>query len=320
MRATRRRLLQLPLLAAVVGCTPDPTVHGTPVATPEPIVPTRSAEASAVATWVTEFAELIDVVSDSAADWGADDTQVAWLAALTSQSAAHLSRVVTESPVTGGSTAFPVPDSTSAALPAPATPEEALSSITTKVTAGTPVMQTALASASNGSERLFHASIAAAVSGSLNPALPPADGGAEPAPFPDPDMPGSLGVALGHVWALIRGLELGLGKLDRSDDLREAGTQRLDSARVLRNTLLAALDGEPPEVETWELPNPMSAPDEIRSAWAVLEANMLDALGVLVAADGPGSAGWLESMLGQVPWVHRWGGRLPHWPGWVATK
>lgn len=320
MRATRRSLLHLPLLAAVVGCTPDPTVSGIPGAVPEPISPTRSAEATALTTWVAELAGLVDVVAASAATWGADDVHVAWLTALASQSDAHLARLVTEDPVVGGPTAFPLPSATPTAPPGPATPEEAVAVITAKVGDGTPVLLASLASAKTGAERLFDASLATATAGSLNPALPPIEGGVEPSPFPDPDLPESLGVALSHVWALIRGVELGLGRLDRSDDLWKAGTQRLDSARVLRNTLLAALGGEPPQVETWSLPNDMRTADEIRTAWAVLETNMLEALGVLVAADAQDAGVWQEAMLGQIPWVHRWGGRLSHWPGWVVTS
>lgn len=319
MRATRRTLLQLPLLAAVVGCTPDPTVHGTPGDAPEPVAPTRSPESSAVATWVAEFGALVDVVSGSAGAWGADDAQVAWLTALSSQSAAHLSRVEALDPVIGGPAVFPTSDLTIAAETAPTTPDEAAALIAAKVADGAPVLQAAMAADGDGASRLFHASIATAAAGSLNAARPPTEGGAEPSPFPDPDPAASLAVALSHVWALLRGLELGLGRLDRSDDLQAVGRQRLDGARDIRNTLLAALSGEPPEVEEWTLPNAMGTPEEILAAWAVLEARLLDALGVLVAANGERSQQWMDAMLAQVPWVHRWGGRLPHWPGWVAT-
>lgn len=319
MRATRRNLLQLPLLVALVGCTPDPTVHGTPGDAPEPVAPTRSPEASAVATWVAELSALVEVVSGSAGDWGADDVQVAWLAALSSQSAAHLSRVEAQNPVVGGPAVFPTSATTVAAEAAPSTPDEAVAAIAAKVGDGASVLQAAVAADADGASRLFHASIATAAAGGLDTARPPAEGGAEPAPFPDRALPATLALALSHVWALLRGLELGLGRLDRSDELQEAGRQRLDSARDIRNALLAALSGEPPEVEEWSLPNAMGTPGEILAAWAVLEASLLDALGVLVAADGEDPQQWLDAMLGQVPWVHRWGGRLPHWPGWVAA-
>lgn len=320
MRPTRRSLFQLPLIAVVAGCTNDPTIRGNPGSVPEPVAPTRSAGAAAVAAWVEGFAAVVDAVAGSAAAWGADDVHVAWVAALQAQCAAHLSRVVAADPVTGGSTAFPVPSEPPAAAPLPTTPVEALATITAAVSTGAPVLHDAVVAGTSAQERLFHASVASAATASLSPALPPADGGVEPAPFDGPDLPGALGIALSHVWALINALELGLGRLSRSDALQVAGTQRLDSARVLRNSLLAALPGEPPAVQTWALPNAMSTAAEIRAAWGVLETRVLDGLGVAVSAEDGGSAEWLEAMLGQVAWVHRWGGRLPYWPGWVATS
>lgn len=319
MRATRRRFLHLPVLAAVAGCTPDPTVHGTPGDAPAPTPATRSDEAEAVATWVSGFADAVGGVAASSTNWGADETQVQWLAALQSQCAAHLSRVDTADPVIGGPTVFPAPSAPASAAPSPETVEEALAAVAAGVADGLPVLRAAIASDTDGAARLFHASMATAATGSLNPARPPVEGGAEPSPFPDPDPATALDMALTYVWVLIRGLELGLGRLPRESDLQESGRLRLDSAKTLRNELLAALTGDPPEVDTWNLPNAMSTTDEIRTAWAELEVGVLDALGVLVASGEPEWAAWLDAMLAQVPWVHQWGGRLPHWPGWVAT-
>ncbi|MDO5735421.1 MAG: hypothetical protein Q4P15_02995 [Propionibacteriaceae bacterium] len=318
MRSTRRRIIQLPLLAVVAGCTPSPIISGTPGSAPEPVVPTRSAAAEAVAVWVGEFAELIDAMADSAVTWGADDQYVAWLTALQSQSSAHLARVVSVDPVIGGSTDFPVPSPTAAA-PAPTTAAEALAALTATASEGMAVLESAVTSSEDGQERLFLASIATATSASLVPALPPADGGSEPAPFDVPDLGVAFTIALTHVWVLIQALEIGLGRLPRQHPLLEAGTQRLDSARVMRNRLLAALTGEPPQMQTWQLPNALSTPEEIRTAWGVLENNVLDALGTVVAADAQSPVEWLEQMLTQVDRVHQWGARLPHWPGWVPA-
>ncbi len=321
MRATRRSLLQLPLLAAVAvaGCAPDPTIQGSPGNAAEPVPPTRRPENAAVATWVGEFAELLAVLAKQPTSWGAQEAQIVWLGALQAQSSAHLSRMVAEDPVLGGPTAFPV-SSTPPEMPPPATPDEVLATVTAKVAEGAPILAAAVASASSGPERLFHASIATAAAASLTPVLPPVDGGADPAFFEDPAMPAALQVSLSHAWALIRGLELGLGRLAGDHPLHELGAARLIGVKEVRNRLLAALTGEPPEVRTWALPGAMLTPEEISAAWAVLEADMCDAFGVIVAADSSGSTTWLEAMLAQVPWVHQWGGRLPHWPGWVAAS
>ncbi len=268
--------------------------------------------------WVAGFATLVDGLASTATAWGADGTSAAWITALQEQSSAHLSRVVTANPVTGGPPVFPTPIVRAGPGPTAATPEEALAFITDEVTAGMPILRAGLNAASLGQDRLFHASLATAAAASLTPAFPPVDGGAAPAPFRDPDAPDARAVALGHARALIRGLELGLGRLS-SDELEAAGTERLDAARRLRNTLIASLPDDLPEVDVWAFPNPMTTPTEIATAWALLESNLLDAYGVLTAADGSGAEGWLDLMLEQVIWVHRWGGRLPYWPGWVAT-
>ncbi len=319
MRATRRRILQLSLLGAVVGCTPDPTVGGTPGTAAEPAVPTRTAEAEAVAVWVERHAVLVDALAAAPDSWGADELHAIWIAALQGQTATHASRVTAENPVVGGPTAFPVPSPTTTPPPPATTPAEAVAALTASVADGVPAALAALLAADTASGRLFYASLATASTAGLSPGLPPIEGGAAPAPFADPDIDASVAVALSHAWALLRGLELGLGRLPSSDALHPAGVERFDSARVLRNRLLAVLTGDVPDVQVWDLPNAMSTAVEIRAAWAVLENNLLNAVAGLTAADDSVGAGWLQDMLGQVGWVHRWGGRLSHWPGWVAS-
>ena len=319
MRATRRGLLWLPVLATVAGCTPDPTVGGTPGSAPEPVKPTRSPQDEAAASWVERYANLVDALAVSPASWGADEVHATWITALQAQCRAHVSRVVAEDPVIGGPTAFPAPSPSAPPPTAATTPAEAVAALTASVAEGAPALQAAMAAADGASSRLFHASIAVASAAGLTPGLPPVEGGAEPSPFDDPDVNASLGVALSHVWALLRGLELGLGRLDSSDALQEAGAGRFDSARVLRNRLLAEIKGEVPDVAVWALPNAMSTAAEIRVSWAVLEDNVLNALAGLAAADDADGAAWLQATLEQVAWVHRWGGRISHWPGWVPA-
>ena len=308
------------MVGAVAGCAPDPTVRGTPGSAPEPVVPTRTTEAEAAAVWVEQFAAMVAALLDSVRSWGADEVHTTWLTALQAQSTAHLSRVVTEDPVIGGHTVFPVVDSMEPPTLTVTSQEEAVAALTATVAQGAPLLLAATDAADSAPERLFYASVAAAATGSLSPALPPTEGGAEPAPFEAAPVDDALAVALSHVWAMVRGVELGLGRLSSSDELQKAGVARLDGVRGLRNELLAALSGDVPDVQVWELPNAMSTVAEIRAAWAVLEANLLGALGALAATTGTADTPWLDSMLGQVAWVHRWGGRLPHWPGWVVTS
>ncbi len=321
MPCTRRSLLQLPVLAVVAtGCASSPVIVGTPGDVPASVPPTRSAEAEAVATWVERFAALVDGLSLTSAAWAPDETSLVWITALQDQASAHLSRVVTADPVTGGPTVFPAQGPQATSSPSPATLEEALVLLTDEVAIGLPILRTGLTAASVGQDRLFHASLATAVTASLAPTLPPMEGGAAPAPFDDPDVSHTTRAALEHARALIRGLELGLGRLPSSDALSEAGTERLDAVRRLRNTLIASLPDDLPEIDVWQFPNDMATSAEILGAWAVLESNLLDAFGVLTAADSSGAADWLDLMLGQVPWVHRWSGQLPYWPGWVSPS
>lgn len=318
MRATRRSLLLLPLTGVLAGCSPSPVVQGRPGEAPKPRVPVRSSDAAAVAGWVASFAALTDALARSTASWAAEPVHITWMTALQTQLQAHMSRVVSADPVTGGPMVFPAPD-LSAAPPAASTPAEVLALITAEVASGLPILVAGMTASALGQERLLHASLATAANASLIAALPPTDGGAGPAPFEDPDVADALAIALGHVRALVHALEVGLGRLSSDDDLAVGANERLAIIRVLRNTVLAEMDGDLPEVDAWELPNAMSTPQEIRSAWASLETNILNGLGGLVAADGTAAQTWLDAMLAQVPWVHRWGGQLQHWPGWVAT-
>lgn len=318
MRATRRTLLRLPLVLVIAGCASSPVIVGESGEVPAPEPPTRSDEAAAVADWLAGFAAVVDGLAVSAQAWGADAAGLAWLVALQEQSTAHLSRVVAEDPVFGGPTAFPTPSAS--ALTPPATPAEALELLIQEVAAGTPLLREGHVAASDGQGRLFYASLTVAINASAMPALPPVAGGAGPAPFDGGDDSAALAAALGHARALISALELGLGRLSSSDDLQAAGSQRLDSAKALRNDLIANMEGDLPEVAQWEVPNAMSTAAEIMAAWALLEDNLMKSFGALTAADSSRADAWLDAMLEQIPWIHRWGGQLPHWPGWADAS
>ena len=281
--------------------------------------PTRNPETETVAVWVAGFASLTDELLATADVWMASEADRVWLAALQGQSAAHLARLDAEDPVFGGPPVFTTPTPSLDATATVVDGAEALAAVSAAVTAGTPTLQSALEAADTQQQRLLVVALMTASTASLTPSLPPYEGPTAPSPFAEVAASEALAISLGHARALIRGLELGLGRLATDDALQVPGAERLGVARQLRNALLENMAGELPEVDNWTWPNAMVTAAEIQSAWAVLETNLLDALSVLTAAGDPSGAGWEAALLGQVPWVHRWGGQLPYWPGWVAT-
>ena len=122
-------------------------------------------------------------------------------------------------------------------------------------------------------------------------------------------------MALRHLWALLHGLELGLGRLPRGHELRGYAHSRLPSAREERNELRDLISGEPPlQPVSLRMPTSMTTLDEIQEGWAVLERGVLDGYGRLTAVD----PAWLPRMQAQVPRIQSLGGQLPHWPGWTG--
>ncbi|WP_185975674.1 DUF4439 domain-containing protein [Tessaracoccus rhinocerotis] len=309
MRSTRRGLLALAagLPAAVLAaCSPSPIVTGGPSApfSPTPTGPVQSPGAARAADWTTRLRALVGTAPAQDADWAA---------AVTAQADAHLVRLDAADPL--------VPDAepvfTPSPAPAPTTApfEDALAALLAE---GADLFGELVTDAQSQPERLLHASLAAAAAGLRNRALAPVPGEGTPIRFPETSLDGSLLVALSHVWALLHGLEVGLGRLPEGD-VHDAARRRLAEAREQRNHLRAAVDGDSPEQEVaYEMPNPMTTPEEITDALAVLEQGLLDALARLVATGTEGTD-WLQEMLQQVPQVQAWGGRLPHWPGWAQV-
>ena len=127
----------------------------------------------------------------------------------------------------------------------------------------------------------------------------------------------SLPVLLGHVWALIYGLGVGLGKLPKDDPLHAVGAARLTQARELRNQLRAELGAATPEQPAaFDLPTAMDSPASIREAWGLLEVHVLNSYARLVAADS--DPRWRIAMRNQVQPVQATGTALTWWPGWLA--
>lgn len=155
--------------------------------------------------------------------------------------------------------------------------------------------------------RLLYISCAAATLALQDQRVLPGEGGS---PSPLDGVRGERELVLSHMWALIYGMELGLGRLPAKDPLRELLRQRLAAARTLREAIVGD-EPAPPQPASFQMPNPMSTPAEIHTAWGHLEANLLEAL-VLRAANRPEDAHWVA----QVAAVHAAGGRVPRWPGW----
>ncbi|GAB3822417.1 hypothetical protein GCM10028820_32950 [Tessaracoccus terricola] len=309
MLSTRRGVLALfgalPGVA-LAGCAPSPVVTGGPSApfSPTPTDPVQAPGAARAAAWTTEVLALLATAPEAEAEWAA---------AATVQAQVHLARLDSADPLVPEAepvfTTPPAPDA------APADFDAALEAL---LGDGVELFTGLVGAAGTQPERLLHASLAAAAAGLRNRSLPPVPGEGEPIRFPETTFEGSLLVALSHVWALLHGLEVGLGRLS-DGDTRDAAATRLASARQLRNDLRAAVEGESPEQEVaYELPNAMATAEEVRAGLALLEEGVLDALARLVAS-GPEGDRWVAPMLRQVPRVQSWGGPLPHWPGWARV-
>lgn len=322
MAFPRRRLLTVGAaagLSALAGCVPDPTITGAPqpVWTPSPTAPVQSPGAASASTAVARMQAWVQAASAASPTWtDAPAGSAESLARVEAQCTTHLDRLLALDPL--------VPDTerifevASPPSTAPSSHAEAAAALTAVVQQSEKELADAVAKATTQPERLLFASVAAATRAALVPALAGAESKASPIRFPDGAAEASVAVALTHVFALVNGLEVGLGRLPAKDPLLTAGTARLAQARQLRLDLRDAA-AEPVEQEVaYELPTAMQTPADIRSGWGVLELRVLDALGRLVATGPPGKAStWLEPMLAQVAKVQGWGGTIPLWPGWV---
>ncbi|MFV0429867.1 MAG: hypothetical protein ACK5KO_10645 [Arachnia sp.] len=314
MRLSRRHLVALApgLLAA---CAPDPTVDGSPrdpfvAPTPDQSTLTRQA-ATAVAT----LDALAVEIASGAASWAEDPAPwVDWAAAVRAQCQAHLSRLLALDPLAGGDPVYEaVPDP----VPAPPDTDRAAAAIAEVTAAARDQVVDAAAKESSQPLRLALASIATAIAAAAARSLPPVESPAVPVPFATAQRETSLVIALSRVWALIQGVERGLGVVN-DDALADAGRRRLVSAKQLRNALRAEIDGPAPRQDVaYEMPNAMSSDQEIRAAWAQLELGVLEGWARLVAADDQAPAPRIAGMIGAVAQVQAFGGRLPWWPGWA---
>ncbi|HSO69320.1 MAG TPA: hypothetical protein VLQ67_06735, partial [Arachnia sp.] len=302
------------VLAALLltGCGLDPTISQPSLPAPEPDPsPSQSAEAAEATAAV---AGLVSAIEAGRSAQDAPASFPAWADAAVAALGAVLDRLRAADPVAGGEPVFELPPPSPATL-APAGLAESLAGAST---AAEDSLRRAALAAEAQPLRLLYASAACASRGLATVGAAPVEGGAEPRHFQGTTVAASLPIALSHSWALIYGLGVGIGRLDRDDPLRGLGTARLATAKELRNELRDALPGAAPvQPATFDLPTAMTTSDEIRAGWGALELGLLEGLGRLVAAGGPGRERWLELMLGAVDSVGGMGWPLPHWPGWV---
>ena len=309
MRCGRRAVLAALLVA---GCGLDPTISQPSLPAPEPDpTPSQTAEAAEAAAAV---AGLVAAIEAGRSAEGAPATYPAWADAAVTALGAVLDRLRAADPVAGGEPVFDLPPH-SPETPPPAGLEESLAAASTA--AETSLRRAALAAQAQPL-RLLYASAACTSRGLTTVGAAPVEGEAEPRHFQGTTVAASLPIALSHSWALIYGLGVGIGRLDGDDPLRDLGTARLATAKELRNELRNALPGVAPvQPATFELPTAMTTSEEIRAGWGALELGLLEGLGRLVAAGGPGRERWLELMVGAADSVGAMGRPLPHWPGWV---
>lgn len=316
MPITRRAALAV-LALGVTGCAGSPVVVGDPATAPVPTEPppppepTRSATADAAHVAVAELRALLDALLHSP-HWDAQE----WTTAAIAQADGHLARLSVEDPLSGAEQeeAFEVQIG---AAHQPSDPIVAVNRLNDTVARTVDAAERAAADAETPEQRLLYSSLATSVLGLHNQTIAPIEGDAAPRSLQDTTVEASLPVLLGHVWALIYGIGVGLGKLPKDDPLHAVGAARLTQARELRNQLRAELGAATPEQPAaFDLPTAMDSPASIREAWGLLEVHVLNSYARLVAADP--DPRWRIAMRNQVQPVQATGTALTWWPGWLA--
>lgn len=167
--------------------------------------------------------------------------------------------------------------------------------------------------------RLLYASILATGVAVSNPGARPIDQAAEPGYFQDITAQSSIQVALSHVWALIYGLEVGLGRLSSDSDLADPAQQRLNTAKQLRNEYLAQLSEPAKQEPAYELPTAMSDESQIAEGWRVLEGQLAEAQVRLAATDSELLDQRVTEMTSGINQARTRGYQFGYWPGWAKT-
>lgn len=306
---TRRAALTA-LVLTVSGCAASPVIDGTPALAPSSPAPTQAPQDSATQSALTQLAALLETLVALPA-WTEQD----WVRKAAQQVDAHLALLSLPDPL---SQAKQEPFVVEPAAPTtPATADEADKQLDALLKECVTALDASAAEAAEPELRLAWASAATATAALRDRSVSPSVGGPEPQHLVTPTREAGLEVAISHAWALVYGLGVGLGRLDRSDPLYDLGTARLAQAKKLRNELRAAFEGDVPEQPaSFELPTDMDDSSAIKSGWATLETNLLNGYATLVAADD--SKKWRSRMQGQIKPLHALGAEIGTWPGWVA--
>lgn len=284
-----RRSVMLGAALGLAGCAGDPTIVVPDGTAPrvrgsdEPVQAPLMARAASLAAGVLE-----QVRSEQSGSWRD---------AATAQCEAQLARFNSMSP-------YAEPDPI---FSPPAASATDLGGAVSTATAGLVVCAD---EADTVADRLLFLSAAAATAGLADTSSVPAEGGS---PAFVETLDGQRQVALRHAWALVHGLEVGLGRLAVEEPLRAELGARLATAKALRNEIRDGFEGvAPSQPAAFALPTVMSDVASIREGWGALEVRLLEGL-VLLAADEPGGEPlWPE----QVAQAQAAGGRIPRWPGW----
>lgn len=316
MSVSRRRILALGAVLPLVACAPDPSISGGPGApwSMQPTDPVQPPELARAGSVVAGVRDGVAAIKRAAPQWDPPGDVGQWADPCTRMFQSQLARLRSASAFTEPDPRFDLPPSTD---PDVGTTESGADAwLGAAIDGATADLADLALEADDQPMRLLFTSLAVALEGVRNRSIQPVPGPAVPVRFAETGPSSAMEVALSHTWALVRGLEVGLGRLGPDDPLAALGTRRLDDARLLRNHLRDSADEIPPQAVAYELPNAMSDPLLIRQGWGVLEEKLLGALCRLFIATGEPE--WLGTALEQVPSVHAVGRPLPYWPGWVS--
>ncbi len=302
----------LPLAA----CAPDPAISGGPEAvwSMEPTNPVQQPALSEATEIVAAMRDGVAAIKRAAPTWDPPGDVGQWADPSTRMLRSYLDRLRSTSVFSEPDPHFELPPASEPMVGATEAHAEAWLADT--IAGATADLRSLAQGTDDQPLRLVFISVAAGLAGTADRTIQPVPGPAVPVRFAETGPNSAVEVALTHTWALIRGLEVGLGRLGSEDPLTALGTRRMDSARVLRNELRDSTDESPEQGVDYELPTTMADPQEIRQGWGVLEENLLGALCRLFIATT--ASEWFDAAIEQVAHVQAAGRPLPYWPGWVS--
>lgn len=317
MPTSRRRFLVGLGLIPMAACAPDPTIVGGPEAlwSPEPTAPVLGEAADAASLLIAELIDGAQTIRAAAATWDPAGDLSQWADAVVRMCRLQLDRLLSIDPFLEPDPIFDYPARTEPDVGASDSDAETWLSAT--VARHVAALRDLALDGESQPERLLYTSLALSTAGVANQLSSPVAGSPVPIRFPEVSVESSQEVALSHCWALIRGLEVGIGRLDASDPLSTIGTERASSARILRNDLRARAATVPEQEIAYQMPTPMQSSAEIRQGWGILEERVLDSLARVFIASL--DIDWFDLAITQVGYVQAMERPLNYWPGWVTT-